>query len=325
MEESFWKNRFAILGLLLILLLSSCQLSIPVPAGRSTPIPSYSPEPTGASTSRPTRTSLPTLTPMPTHTPGPTRTPAPSRTPLPITPGPSTSQLVEALFEMPVDVQEASWAPEGQVLAMATSKQAFLARGPAFEMQAVVTFTRPLGSDLYGRALFWSPDGVYLLPCDLWAVTVPELTSTLLLSNTCDGNWSPDGRSISFLSLGRPLLNEEKQLVGIATDPTPGPSSAYLGVLDLASRQVLVSLPFPFDPDGYYPWEYYVGFWSPDSRLLLATDPAGRMYLWRRGDAQATMVYYDSSLIFGTLPFSADSDAFIFRNGNRGWVARVKR
>ncbi len=187
--------------------------------------------------------------------------------------------------------------------------------------------------------LDWSPDGRQLLvvswayaqwpagfSCDLWSVAVPELTTTHLLSDTCYGNWSPDGQLISFLSLGRPVLNAEPQMVGAATDSAPGSPDAYLGVLDLTSRQELLSLPVPLQFGGsfYDPWDGYVTYWSPDSQFMLTVDLAGSLYLWRKGDARAIVVYYGTSLIPGYLPFSADSSAFFFQSGSRGWVARVR-
>ncbi len=190
----------------------------------------------------------------------------------------------------------------------------------------------------------WVPeDSPYqVLPtrtCDLGIVTVPALTYTHLLSDTCYGEWSPDGQLVSFVATGKPILDEQGRMVGAAAEALPSPTEAYLGVLDLQSRRVQVMLPFPFTPafEGRQRqpdfWDYNHGVtWSPDSRYLLAVDGNGILSLWRRGDAQATIIYHhvqadEDSLdeTFSLQRWSADSRAFFFQSGNRAWVARVRR
>lgn len=123
-----------------LLLLATLCLAGCAPRSPLASVVSTTSTPTG---SRPEETIVATLPAKPTHTASPFPTPVPcptSRptvTPLPMTPGPSTSSLVEAVFEMPTGIKEAIWGPQGAVLAMATGEKVFLARGPAFEVQEV--------------------------------------------------------------------------------------------------------------------------------------------------------------------------------------------
>lgn len=192
--------------------------------------------------------------------------------------------------------------------------------------------------------LNWSPDEQQLLivawdawdapppwTCDLGIATVPELSYTHLLSDTCYGEWSPDGQLLSFVALGEPVLDEEGRMVSTTARPVPYYGDAHLGVLDLASRRVLWTSPFPTDPKGRLPPRRdahdrtYSGIWSPDSQYLLAEDGRGSLYLWRRGEKKPLLLYQGVAQEHTEIhSWAADSTAFYYNLGERGWIVRLR-
>jgi hypothetical protein len=196
----------------------------------------------------------------------------------------------------------------------------------------------------YHRPLNWSPDEQQLsivawdawdVPpprtCDLGIATVPGLSYTHLLSDTCYGEWSPDGQLLSFVALGQPVLDEQGRMISTTARPEPYYGDAHLGVLDLSSRRVLWTAPFPGYPKNHPPpqpdaHDYtYSGIWSPDSQYLLAEDGKGSLYLWRRGEVKPLLLYQGAAQKrTETHSWAADSTAFYYNLGERGWIVRLR-
>lgn len=151
----------------------------------------------------------------------------------------------------------------------------------------------------------WSPDGKQFLYMGWTCGKKPATESKVhlylwdlgrgsrqrLLPNAGWAVWSPDGSKIAFLLLGEPRYDRSKRIIG--TDfATNRPSQAYLGIMEVATKDVRTLVPLgsqPIDPESVAGWSEPLA-WSPDGQQLAVWNGQGELFLIRSDGSERRLI-----------------------------------